>query len=76
MNTLPIGAVVDTKPAPLPGAVTLTGRFATVEELESVSGIGPALAASIAAELATEAAPAPAVNLMTGEILDDEGTGA
>jgi len=51
-------------------------RAATVEELQSVSGIGPALAASIAAELATEAAPAPAVNLMTGEILDDEGTGS
>ena len=34
MNTLPIGAVVDTKPAPLPGAVTLTGRFAVVEKLD------------------------------------------
>ncbi|NNM44831.1 excinuclease ABC subunit UvrC [Knoellia koreensis] len=51
-------------------------RAASVEELQSVSGIGPALAASIAAELATEAAPAPAVNLMTGEILDDEGNGS
>ena len=51
-------------------------RAASVDELQSVSGIGPALAASIAAELATEAAPAPAVNLMTGEILDDEGNGS
>ena len=51
-------------------------RAATVEELQSVSGIGPALAATIAAELAAEASPAPAVNLLTGEIVDDEGTGS
>ncbi len=47
-------------------------RAATVEELQAVSGIGPALAATIAAELASEGSPAPAVNLMTGEIVEDE----
>jgi RimJ/RimL family protein N-acetyltransferase len=30
----PIGAKVDAKPAPLPGPVTLRGRFATVERLD------------------------------------------
>src|SRR5699024_9897518 len=50
-------------------------RAASVEELQAVSGIGPALAVTIAAELAAEGTPEPAVNLMTGEILDDEGTG-
>jgi len=49
-------------------------RAAGVEELQAVSGIGPALAATIAAELAAEGSPAPAVNLMTGEIVDDEVT--
>ncbi|MDU0315834.1 excinuclease ABC subunit UvrC [Phycicoccus sp. M110.8] len=48
-------------------------RAATVEELQAVSGIGPALAATIAAELSSEGSPVPAVNLMTGEIVDDEG---
>jgi excinuclease ABC subunit C len=48
-------------------------RAASVEELQAVSGIGPALAATIAAELSSEESPAPAVNLMTGEIVDDEG---
>ncbi|GAB3445867.1 excinuclease ABC subunit UvrC [Phycicoccus ginsengisoli] len=47
-------------------------RAATAEELQAVSGIGPALAATIAAELSSEGSPAPAVNLMTGEIVDDE----
>jgi excinuclease ABC subunit C len=50
-------------------------RAATVEELQSVSGIGPALAATIAAELSNEAPPVPAVNLMTGEIIDEDGAG-
>lgn len=50
-------------------------RAASVEELQAVSGIGPALAATIAAELATQPAAAPAVNLMTGEILDEDGAG-
>jgi excinuclease ABC subunit C len=48
-------------------------RAATAEELQAVSGIGPALAATIAAELSSEGSPVPAVNLMTGEIVDDEG---
>jgi excinuclease ABC subunit C len=50
-------------------------RGATVEDLQSVSGIGPALAATIAAELTREAPAAPAVNLMTGEIVDEDGAG-
>jgi excinuclease ABC subunit C len=50
-------------------------RAATVEDLQSVSGIGPALAATIAAELTREAPAAPAVNLMTGEIVDEDGAG-
>ena len=48
-------------------------RAASPEELQQVSGIGPALAATIAAELAQAGAPAPAVNLMTGEVVDDGG---
>jgi excinuclease ABC subunit C len=48
-------------------------RAASVEELQEVSGIGPALAATIAAELTEAGAPAPAVNLMTGEVIDDGG---
>jgi excinuclease ABC subunit C len=44
-------------------------RAASVEELESVPGIGPTLARSVAEALAVEA-PAPAVNVTTGEILD------
>jgi len=47
-------------------------RAASPEELQEVSGIGPALAATIAAELVSAGTPAPAVNLMTGEILDDD----
>jgi excinuclease ABC subunit C len=47
-------------------------RAATAEELQEVSGIGPALAATIAAELATADTAAPAVNLTTGEILDGD----
>jgi excinuclease ABC subunit C len=44
-------------------------RAASVEELESVPGIGPTLARSVAEALAAQA-PAPAVNVTTGEILD------
>jgi excinuclease ABC subunit C len=51
-------------------------RVATVEELQGVAGIGPALAATIAAELAHEGPAAPAVNLMTGEIIDEDGAGS
>jgi excinuclease ABC subunit C len=50
-------------------------RAASVEDLQSVSGIGPALAATIAAELAQEGPATPAVNLMTGEIIDEDGAG-
>ncbi len=46
-------------------------RAASVEELQEVSGIGPTLAATIAAELSAQAAPEPAVNVMTGEVLSD-----
>jgi excinuclease ABC subunit C len=51
-------------------------RVATVEELQGVAGIGPALAATIAAELAQEGPATPAVNLMTGEIIDEDGAGS
>ena len=45
-------------------------RAASVEELAGTPGIGPALAARIAAELATTDTT-PAVNLTTGEVLDE-----
>ncbi|MCE1178643.1 MAG: excinuclease ABC subunit UvrC [Micrococcales bacterium] len=47
-------------------------RAAAPEELTEVAGIGPALAATIAAQLSSGEAPAPAVNLTTGEILEDD----
>ncbi len=46
---------------------------ATVDELADVPGIGPALAAVIAAQLGDTAESTPAVNLATGEVVDDEG---
>jgi excinuclease ABC subunit C len=47
-------------------------RAATVDEIAQVSGIGPRTAASIAAALHGADAPAaPAVNMTTGEVLDD-----
>ncbi len=46
-------------------------RAASVEELCDVPGIGPRLAATIAAELGSGREREPAVNLMTGEVLDD-----
>ena len=46
-------------------------RAASPEELEEVSGIGPSLAAAIAAELSTQERPEPAVNVMTGEVLSE-----
>lgn len=50
-------------------------RAATVEQLQEVPGVGPGLAATIRQQLtegqsAGESAPAPAVNMTTGEILD------
>ncbi|MEO7421666.1 MAG: excinuclease ABC subunit UvrC [Ornithinibacter sp.] len=47
-------------------------RAASLEELAAVAGIGPALAASIAAELGASTQE-PAVNLATGEVVDDDG---
>jgi excinuclease ABC subunit C len=49
-----------------------TMRRATPEELAEVPGIGPALAAVVAAELGAGES-APAVNLATGEVVEDEG---
>jgi excinuclease ABC subunit C len=46
-------------------------KAASADDLVAVPGIGPALAATIAAELAQAAPAAPAVNLMTGEVIDD-----
>ena len=34
-NPLPVGAAVDATPAPMPGAVTLKGRYGTVERLNA-----------------------------------------
>ena len=48
-------------------------RAASVDELAGVPGIGPALAAVLAAELGASADSMPAVNLATGEVVDDEG---
>jgi len=50
-------------------------RGASVDELAGVAGIGPALAAVVAAELGSAADTTPAVNLATGEVVDDEGAG-
>ncbi|HEX5523456.1 MAG TPA: excinuclease ABC subunit UvrC [Pedococcus sp.] len=47
-------------------------RAASPVDLQVVSGIGPALAATIAAQLSQGAPAAPAVNLMTGEVMDDD----
>jgi len=56
------------------GSVKRIGA-ASVEELAAVPGIGPALAAVVAAELGSTADAMPAVNLATGEVVDDEGVG-
>lgn len=51
-------------------------KAASVEELQEVPGVGPALAGTIRRQLAegsgegADSAPAAAVNMMTGEILD------
>ena len=47
-------------------------RAASAQELTAVSGIGPALAERIAAELRASPPATPAVNLATGEVLDDD----
>ena len=46
-------------------------RRASVDELADVPGIGPALAAVVAAELGSGEST-PAVNLATGEVVDDD----
>ncbi|MGL5852182.1 MAG: excinuclease ABC subunit UvrC [Phycicoccus sp.] len=51
-------------------------RAARVEDLAAVRGIGPALAQVVAAELGSTASVTPAVDLTTGEVLDEEGAGA
>jgi excinuclease ABC subunit C len=48
-------------------------RAASVDELADVPGIGPALAGVVAAQLGSSADSMPAVNLATGEVIDDEG---
>ncbi|MBK9476027.1 MAG: excinuclease ABC subunit UvrC [Tetrasphaera sp.] len=50
-------------------------RAASLQELTEVRGIGPAVAAVLAAELGAEHHE-PAVNLSTGEVVDDEGAPA
>ena len=50
-------------------------RAASVDQLSDVPGIGPALAAVVAAQLGSGADTMPAVNLATGEVVDDEGAG-
>ncbi|MGL4174653.1 MAG: excinuclease ABC subunit UvrC [Dermatophilaceae bacterium] len=51
-------------------------RAARAEELAAVPGIGPALARVVAAELGATDPAAPAVDLTTGEVLDEEGAEA
>jgi len=50
-------------------------RAASLEELSDVPGVGRALAAVVAAQLRSGADSMPAVNLATGEVVDDEGAG-
>jgi excinuclease ABC subunit C len=46
-------------------------RSASVEDLTAVPGVGSRTAVAINAALASAARPAPAVNVTTGEVLDD-----
>jgi excinuclease ABC subunit C len=46
-------------------------RAASVDEVAKVPGIGPATAESIVSQLA-QAKPEPAINMMTGEIVEEE----
>jgi excinuclease ABC subunit C len=45
-------------------------RAASLEEIESVPGIGPTIAQAVLDALASATPPAPGVNVTTGEILD------
>ncbi|NHN54916.1 excinuclease ABC subunit UvrC [Calidifontibacter sp. DB0510] len=47
-------------------------RAASAEDIAQVPGIGPGLAATIAAAVGQDGDQAPAVNLTTGEVLDQE----
>ncbi|WP_265446672.1 excinuclease ABC subunit UvrC [Flexivirga meconopsidis] len=47
-------------------------RAADVEQIAAVKGIGPTLAATLHAHLREDDGAAPAVNLTTGEVLDDD----
>lgn len=49
-------------------------RSAGVEEIQAVPGIGPALAAAVVSALSTSQ-PAPAVDMLTGEVLEAPLTG-
>ncbi|GGL24660.1 excinuclease ABC subunit UvrC [Phycicoccus endophyticus] len=48
-------------------------RAASLEELIEVPGIGPGLAATVAAELGSAEPELPAVDPVTGEVVEDEG---
>ncbi len=48
-------------------------RAASLDELADVPGIGPALAAVVAAELGSAEQPMPAVDPATGEVIDEPG---
>ncbi|MGB7817968.1 MAG: excinuclease ABC subunit UvrC [Ornithinibacter sp.] len=50
-------------------------RAASAQELAAVPGIGPALAAVIEAELGASTHEVPAVNLATGEVVEDDPGG-
>ncbi|MDO5629202.1 MAG: helix-hairpin-helix domain-containing protein, partial [Mobilicoccus sp.] len=49
-------------------------RAASIEEIRAVEGIGPTLAETIATSLGGQA-PAPAVDMLTGEVLDEPDPG-
>jgi excinuclease ABC subunit C len=46
-------------------------RAATVEDIAEVPGVGPATAQAVVEALAAGRRPVPAVNVTTGELLDD-----
>jgi excinuclease ABC subunit C len=47
-------------------------RAASAAEIAEVSGFGPATAQAVVEALAGQTSPTPAVNVSTGEILDDD----
>ncbi|HMC70680.1 MAG TPA: helix-hairpin-helix domain-containing protein, partial [Mycobacteriales bacterium] len=51
-------------------------RAASVEEIASVPGVGRRTAEAVHAALAGQGAPAPAVDPVTGEIIEDDSDGA